>query len=204
MQSINAPAKGATAIAASEVLNSTKPMMRHIISAPFSDGRALEKLFVAMIDKATTTIQLSSPYLRPTPEIAKAFERAVRRGVNITIQTRIDLKGDTMDWLYTEVNKESINALQAQAKVYEWTGNSILHSKFILVDGKFAFVGSVNLSRRSFIQDIENGFMIHDEAFVKRMQNIFTGYTSKSRLITEQQARKFWGSIIVYLIQDQF
>jgi Phosphatidylserine/phosphatidylglycerophosphate/cardiolipin synthases and related enzymes len=204
MPSINAPAKGSSVVAASEVLRSDKPMMRHIISVPFSDDRALEKLFVEMIDKASSTIELSSPYLRPTPAIAAAFDRAVGRGVHITIQTRIDLKGDTMDWLYTEVNKESINALSAKAKVYEWTGNSILHSKFILVDGKFAFIGSVNLSRRSFIQDIENGFMIHDENFVRKMQGIFNGYTSKSRLISEQQARKFWGSLIVYLIQDQF
>jgi phosphatidylserine/phosphatidylglycerophosphate/cardiolipin synthase-like enzyme len=204
LESINLPADGSPLVSGLEVLNSPKPMMRHIISVPFEDDHALEKLFVKMIDGAQSTIQLSSPYLRPTKAITHALERAVLRKVKVTIQTRIDLKGDTQAWLYTEVNKESINNLYAKTQIYEWTKNSILHSKFILVDGRVAFVGSVNLSRRSFIQDIENGFVIHDETFVKKMQTIFEGYTSQSRLITKEQNRKFWGTLFSTILQDQF
>ena len=204
IESVNViPALGPE-IASASVLDSAKPMMRHILSLPYNDGHALEKLFVRLIDSAQTTVQLSSPYLRPTKEISEALERAAVRNVKITIQTRINLEGDTQPWLYTGVNKESINKFLNKAQIYEWTQNSILHSKFLLIDGKVAFIGSVNLSRRSFVQDVENGFLIYNENFVRQMQNIFNNYTSQSRPITKEQGRKFWGSIVVKILQDQF
>jgi cardiolipin synthase len=204
MESLNVLNSQSPETAAQQVFTSSKPLMRHIVSLPFADGQALEKLFVSMIDSAQKSLKISSPYLRPTDLIAAALERAVKRGVQITIQTRINLEGDTSPWLYTEINKESINKFLDKAKIYEWTENSILHSKFLLVDGKLAFLGSVNLSRRSFVQDVENGFMIRDAAFVQKMEKIFANYNERSRLITEEQSRKFWGSLVVGILHDQF
>jgi phosphatidylserine/phosphatidylglycerophosphate/cardiolipin synthase-like enzyme len=179
-------------------------LLRHFVSIPYEDNRALEKLFVELIDEARSTIKLSSPYLRPTPAILDALSRAVGRGVEVTVQTRISLKGDTAAWLYEEVNKESINRLLNRAKIYEWTGDSILHSKFILVDGVVGFIGSVNLSRRSFIQDTENGFLIRDREMMARMNTIFEGYLAQSRPITEKQKRKWFPSLVIRLLRDQF
>ena len=132
-----------------------------------------------MIDSAKKSIKLSSPYLRPTPKIMEALKRAAKRGVAITIQTRVELQGDTQAWLYEEVNKESINALYKVAKIYKWKENSILHSKFLLIDGEAAMIGSVNLSRRSFVQDVENGFVIQSEPVVHKMETIFDSYVEK-------------------------
>lgn len=189
---------------AQEVLNSNETMMRHILSLPFNDNSALEKLYVEMIDKAENTIRLSSPYLRPTKAIMNAFKRAIARNVQITIQTRINLAGDTQAWLYEETNKAAINDLYEHVRLYEWTENSILHTKMMIIDEKFAFFGSVNLSRRSFIQDVESGYIIHDENFVGRLVNVFDGYKAKSRVIDQKQKRKFWASIFVQIFQNQF
>jgi len=157
-----------------------------------------------MIDKAEASIKLSSPYLRPTKGIMDAFERAIARKVDITIQTRINLAGDTQAWLYEETNKAAINSLYDRVHLYEWTEGSILHTKMILVDEKFAFFGSVNLSRRSFIQDVENGLVIHDENFVGKLVDTFEGYNKRSRVIDQKQKRKFWASIVVGIAQNQF
>ncbi len=187
-----------------EVLASKATMMRHIISLPFNDDHALEDLYVEMIDKAKTSIKLSSPYLRPTKLIMKAIERAIKRNIDITIQTRIDLQGDTQAWLYEETNKAAINSLYDKIKIFEWTENSILHTKMLLVDGEYAFLGSVNLSRRSFIQDVENGFVIHGEDFVQKLTETFVGYNKRSKQISSKQKRKFFASLIVNILQDQF
>jgi phosphatidylserine/phosphatidylglycerophosphate/cardiolipin synthase-like enzyme len=177
---------------------------RHFISLPYNDGKALEQLYVSLIDNAKSKILISSPYLRPTEKIMEALKRAAARKVDITIQTRVSLEGDTQAWLYEEVNKESINALYDRVKIYEWKQNSILHSKFILVDGEIAFLGSVNLSRRSFVQDVENGYVIKDKNFVQKMENIFHSYIEKSALITEPQVRKVLPSALIKVLQDQF
>lgn len=193
-----------TQVSGIQVLQSERPMMRHFMSSPFSDGKALEKIFVEMIDKAQEQILLSSPYLRPTEPIMKAFERALARGVKIVIQTRIELDGDTAAGLYEEANKSAINDLFDRAVIYEWTEKSILHTKMMIVDQNFAFVGSVNMSRRSFIQDLESGYLIYHPEFVSDLQSLFQGYNQKSRLIDQKQKRYFWYSLIMNLLKNQF
>lgn len=187
-----------------KIANENSSQVRHFISVPYNDGHALEKLYISLIDSAEHSIKISSPYLRPTDKIMQALERAIARNVDITIQTRVSLIGDTQAWLYEEVNKESINKLFDKVKVYEWKENSILHSKFILIDGKAGFIGSVNLSRRSFIQDVENGYIIRSESFIKKMDTIFNSYIEKSQQITVAEKRKFFPSLLIQLLKNQF
>jgi phosphatidylserine/phosphatidylglycerophosphate/cardiolipin synthase-like enzyme len=191
-------------IPAQDVLASEKTMMRHFLSLPFNDDHALEKMYVEMIDKAESSIMLSSPYLRPTKAIMQAFKRAIERKVHITIQTRINLAGDTAAWLYEETNKAAINDLYEHVDLYEWAENSILHTKMMVIDEKLAFFGSVNLSRRSFIQDVESGFIIYDPNFVSRLVDMFDLYRKKSHAIKGKQKRKFWASLVVNLLENQF
>lgn len=186
------------------ILSSSQPMMRHILSLPFNDDHVLEKLFVEMIDRSEKSIRLASPYLRPTKQIMDAFKRAIERGVEISIQTRINLAGDTQAWLYEETNKAAINDLYSKVKIYEWTENSILHTKMMIIDEKLTFFGSVNLSRRSFIQDVESGYLINDVNLTSRLVDVFEGYKQKSRVIDQKQKRKFWASIFINILENQF
>lgn len=182
----------------------TENTFQHFISVPYADDHALEKQYVKMIDSAQTSIKISSPYLRPTPEITAALERAAKKGIDIQIQTRVELKGDTQAALYEEVNKESINKFYNKAKIYEWKENSILHSKFLLVDGKQAMMGSVNMSRRSFIQDVENGYLINDPSVTKSMEKVFDSYIQKSALITKPLPRKAIPTLVIDALENQF
>ena len=177
--------------------------LRHFISLPFSDDRALEKLYIEMLDHANSSVVISSPYLRPTKGLLEAILRAVRRGVRVDIQTRINLAGDTQAWLYEETNKVAINELHEKVGVYEWQGNSILHSKILVVDESLSFVGSVNMSRRSFIQDVEGGLLIQSPAFNAQLRSLISSYRDQSRQITEKQKRNYWASIILMIIEDQ-
>lgn len=185
-------------------LDFSKPLFRHVISAPFNDHHQLEQIYVDMIDKAKFQIKFSSPYLRPTDKITAALKRAIQRGVKITIQTRINLEGDTLPWLYSEMNKASINNFYQSAKIYEWMEPSILHSKFILIDQTFGFVGSVNISQRSFIHDMESGFVVYGPSFIKSLESIFDGYTSKSKLITKKQKLNIPVQVLLKLLKDKF
>ncbi len=178
--------------------------IRHFMTIPYRDGRRLEDFYVAMIESADKTIHFSSPYLRPTKKLSDAFERAINRGVKITIQTRIDLSGDTLDWLYTEVNKESINKFKDITSIYEWMGDSILHSKFMIIDQELTFIGSVNISRRSFVHDIESGFIIYGNQFATVMESIFQTYISGSRRVTKYQEIPFFSGIIINIFENEF
>lgn len=198
------PFSGDNSCIPSEDATTAQKGFQHFISVPYVDNHALEKQYVKLIDSAKTSIKISSPYLRPLPAVTAAIERAAKRGVDVQIQTRVVLKGDTQAALYEEANKESINNLYQKAKIYEWKEDSILHSKFILVDGTKAMIGSVNLSRRSFIQDVENGFLINDPDVVKNMEEIFNSYVKKSAQITKPLPRKIIPTLEINALENQF
>lgn len=181
-------------------------LARHIISLPFNDDHALEKLYVEMINSAQTSIKISSPYLRPTKAIMQAIFNALKRNpkMDIVIQSRIKLTGDTQAWLYEETNKAAINKLYQKVRLFEWKQNSILHAKLLVIDNEYVFMGSVNLSRRSFIQDVENGLYLKNHDFAQEISSLIDHYNSLSKRITEKQARSFWAGVVVKILENQF
>jgi phosphatidylserine/phosphatidylglycerophosphate/cardiolipin synthase-like enzyme len=158
-----------------------------------------------MVDSAQKTIRLSTPYFRPTKLIGEALERAVKRGVDVSLITRIDLSGDTAAIILGEVNKAGINQFLNKIKIYEYTEpNVILHSKLCLIDGKYSFIGSVNLNKRSFVHDTENGIMIYDQDFNQRMNSIMDTYKITSREVTEKQKIALWKRAVIGIFDEEF
>ena len=167
--------------------------LRHYVSIPFKDEPKLNLFYARMIDTAQKKILISSPYFRPVKEIGEALDRAIARGVDITIITRLDLEGDTADFILGAVNKDGVNRLMDKVKVYEYTEpNVILHSKLLMVDDEFSFISSVNLNKRSFYHDLENGVVVNDSKFTKQMGSLYSEYMKISRQLTEQQKIIFW------------
>jgi phosphatidylserine/phosphatidylglycerophosphate/cardiolipin synthase-like enzyme len=158
-----------------------------------------------MIDSAEKSVRLSTPYFRPTKIIGEAMERAVKRGVDVSLITRIDLSGDTAAIILGEVNKAGINQFLNKIKVFEYTEPAvILHSKIVLIDGKYSFIGSVNLNKRSFVHDTENGIMIYDQAFNQKMNSIMDTYKLTSREVTEKQKIALWKKAIIGIFDEEF
>ena len=180
-------------IAKADAPETSDKMIRHYISIPFKDETNLNQFYAKMIDTSNKKLLISSPYFRPVKEIAEALERAVKRGVDITIITRLDLKGDTADFIIGDVNKDGVNQFYKDIKVYEYTEpNVILHSKLIMIDDKTTFISSVNLNKRSFYHDYENGSLVNDSEFTIKMGNLYKEYLKLSTLITEKKKIVFW------------
>ena len=180
-------------------------LIRHFLSIPYKDDDALEKFYIDIFDSAEKNIRLSTPYFRPTKKLGEAMLRAVERGVDISLITRLDLSGDTAAIILGEVNKAGINRFLKKIKMFEYTEPGvILHSKIILVDDKVSFIGSVNLNKRSFIHDIESGLMIYNPAYNKKMHLIMDVYKKQTREITESQKIAFWKKVVIGLLDEEF
>ena len=155
--------------------------MRHFISIPYSDGRALERQYVELLDAARSTIEFVNPYLNLTPDIAAALERAIARGVKVTIVGRIDLKGDLGGTFLTELNEQFVEKYADRVAVYEFkVPDLLLHAKLLLIDGEFASVSSVNFNNRSFIHDSENGMIALDRGLYARFKAVFESYRAQA------------------------
>src|SRR5690606_3998382 len=146
------------------------------------------------------------PYFRLSKPLAAAFERAIDRGVEITLVTRLNLDGDTLGSFLGETNKAGVNKFYEKIKVYNYTEDRvILHSKIVLIDDEFAFLGSVNLNRRSFIHDTENALFVYSPAYAQELTQLYhEDYIQLSSQITEKQKQVFWKKIIIDLLSDKF
>jgi len=167
---------------------------RHFISVPTLDHHALETYWVELIDAARESIVLVTPYLNPTPAIEAALERALARGVGITIVARVALYGDLGGRLMTEMNALFVERWAGRVVLYEYDRpDVVLHSKLLLIDGRLGVVSSVNLNRRSFLQDTENGVAILDPAFAARLRGVVDGYVARAyRLEPDSFAVRPW------------
>ena len=68
-------------------------------------------------------------------------------------------------------------------KIYEYTP-ALLHAKTMVVDSRWATVGSTNLDRRSFALNDEINLVVYDEAIAHRLERIFEADLARSRRIT--------------------
>lgn len=188
----------ALTIPSDNTLDQNEQTMRHYISIPFKDGANLNQFYAKLIDSSKKKILISSPYFRPVKEIGEALDRAIQRGVDITIITRLDLEGDTADFILGAVNKDGVNRFINKVKVFEYTEPKvILHSKLLMIDDEVSFISSVNLNKRSFYHDLENGVIVNDSKFTKEMGEVYKDYMKISRQITEEQKIIFWKRWII-------
>ncbi|AZO36141.1 phosphatidylserine/phosphatidylglycerophosphate/cardiolipin synthase family protein [Mesorhizobium sp. M2A.F.Ca.ET.037.01.1.1] len=155
---------------------------RHFISVPYEDGHALEAYFVELIDSAEHRIEIVNPYLNLTPDIARAFDGALARGVKIDVVGRIDLKGDIGGRFLTALNKLFVEKYGDRINIREFKApDVVLHSKIMMIDERLVAISSVNLNNRSFFHDSENGMVVLDPAFYARMKPIYQDYVAHSR-----------------------
>ncbi|UVK39976.1 phosphatidylserine/phosphatidylglycerophosphate/cardiolipin synthase family protein [Mesorhizobium sp. AR10] len=158
---------------------------RHFISVPYADGHALESYFIELIDTAQHHIEIVNPYLNLTPKLAQAFDRALARGVKVDIIGRIDLKGDIGGKFLTALNKLFVEKYGDRINIREFKApDVVLHSKIMMIDERLVTISSVNLNNRSFFHDSENGMMVLDPAFYRRMQPIYDDYVAHSNPVS--------------------
>ncbi len=152
---------------------------RHFISCPFADGHALEAAYVALIDAAEREILAVSPYLYPTDAIRQALERAEARGVKVAMVSHL-ASIDPPDFFIKAFTK----AFQAEtARFDHWIHEPegrLMHTKLLVIDRKLSVVSSVNLNRRSFLHDTENGVVILDRALSERLAGLVGRYIRTS------------------------
>lgn len=157
---------------------------------PRKTPEAIREAYIAAIDAAEHTIQLINPYFTPTQSITKALKRAIRRGVRVEIMlseaSDIPVTPDAAMYKAYRLHKQG-------AHIYIFRGG-FHHSKILIVDGRFATVGSANLNARSLRYDYEINAFLFDLPAVAKLVDIFEKDKGNSYLLTQETYRRkgFW------------
>jgi len=136
---------------------------------PRQSPRIMEQTFIEILDNAQHRVQLINPYFTLTPKVVRAFKRALKRGVKMEIMVSaacdIPVTPNVTEYYCNEF-------AQLGADIYVFHGG-FHHSKVMMVDDSFLFLGSANLNGRSLKMDYECNVLIADPAATQAMQSIF-------------------------------
>ena len=113
-----------------------------------SDGPRVGARLAEILDAATTSITIESPYLVPSRNMLDLLEKKVADGVRVEIVTNSFRSSDGV-LPYVGYLKYRRRVARDGIQVREFKGPDTLHAKSIVVDGHIAIVGSYNLDQRS-------------------------------------------------------
>ncbi len=173
------------------------------IVMPFGDGPTYlshpsYSLFINLIASAKKSIYISTPYFIIDKEFINALCRALINGVEVIILTPSIPDKKSVFYL-TRENYKDIIALGG--KVYEYLPG-FNHAKNIIIDDKYAFIGTVNIDYRSFFLHFECGTLLMHNEVIKEMKENFEYTLCQSQLITMDiwNQRPYYQRFIAFLL----
>ncbi|PWG00547.1 cardiolipin synthase [Levilactobacillus bambusae] len=157
--------------------------MQIVSSGPDSDMQQIKMGYMRMIQQATKTLWIQTPYLIPDDSVLDSLRCAAMSGVDVRIM--VPDKPDH-PFVYRATQYYARQLADDGVKIYYYH-NGFIHAKTMVVDGRMASVGSANLDFRSFKLNFEINSFLYDEKLAKKLEEIYQEDIDKSELITPQK-----------------
>jgi cardiolipin synthase A/B len=153
-----------------------------IESGPDQEINSIREVYFAAILTARERLWIASPYFVPDRGLLDALRLARYRGVDVRLLSL--MKPDK--WIaFLAARYYWSDMLAVGMKVYQYA-KGMMHSKMMMVDGKWAFIGSANLDNRSLYLNFEAGCILHVPAKVKELEDSFLRDLEESEPLEEK------------------
>ncbi|MBE03200.1 cardiolipin synthase [Marinobacter lutaoensis] len=138
--------------------------------------------FLNCINNARHRVWIASPYFVPDFQVMNALQLAALRGVDVRI-----LIPETSDNALVKLAAYShlVQACQAGIGIYRYQ-RGFMHQKVVLVDDRYAAVGTANLDNRSMRLNFEIMAVNTDPDFVRDVHRMLEGDLAHCQLMTER------------------
>ncbi len=156
--------------------------MQIVSSGPDSKYASIHNGYIKMIHDAKHSIYIQTPYFVPDDGIMSALKLAALSGKDVRIM--IPNRPDHM-FVYWATYAHIGQLLDAGVRCFTYE-NGFLHAKTIVIDSEVASVGTANFDIRSFKLNFEINAFIYDEAFAKKLTEIFMKDLSLCKELTPQ------------------
>jgi cardiolipin synthase len=156
-------------------------------SAPSSEAHPLRLFFVQSFAAARQRLYITTPYFVPDDGTRRVAEDRARAGVDVRILLPDDHTDAKPIRLASQSHYEEM--MESGVRVYEYQG-TMMHTKGVVVDGKWSIVGSPNMDIRSKELNMENVLGILDAGFASEMESTFRKDLEKSKEIKLEEWRR--------------
>lgn len=140
-----------------------------IQSGPDQTLKSIREVYFAAILAARQRLWIASPYFVPDSGLLDALRLAGNLGVDVRLLCQF--VPDKWVTLYA-ARYYWPDMLAAGVKVYQYT-KGMMHSKILLVDGKWASVGTANLDNRSLHLNFEVNCLFYSPSVIAELEDAF-------------------------------
>jgi len=149
---------------------------------PDTQWEPIKKGFIALINSATESIYIQSPYFVLDESVMEALKIAALTGVDVRVMIPCKPDHPFVYWTsYANIGE----LLDAGARAYTYD-NGFIHSKTVVVDGLASSVGTANWDVRSFRLNFETNAFIYNREISEVLKNAFENDINQCTEITQQ------------------
>jgi cardiolipin synthase A/B len=135
-------------------------------SSPSDRSTASRALFQTLVEAASASVLIATPYFLPD----KAFRKAIRRTASRGVAFVAIVPGSHTDqrWVRLASRRMYGQLLEAGVRIFEYEAG-MTHVKALLVDELWAVIGTTNFDNRSFEHNDEVNVVFRDPAVTARV-----------------------------------
>ena len=160
--------------------------MQIIPSGPAFRGEPNLRAFVHMVSSARTHVSIASPYFIPDEALMTALTNAALSGVEV----ELFLSEQFDQFLVGHAQRSYYGAfLKTGVRIHLYRKPTMLHSKYVIVDGSLCAIGSSNMDVRSFGLNYEITLIADDAYLVELLRGNDERNRERSRELTYREWR---------------
>lgn len=154
--------------------------IRAVVSGPDTHVETNHKLLLGAFSVAEHSIRIVSPYFLPDTTFIAALNTAARRGVQVDVivpsQNNLAIVARAMMGQFDQILREG-------CRVHLSTG-PFDHSKLMVIDRQWCFIGSSNLDSRSLRLNFEIDLEVYDRDLAEQIEDKIDATLSSAQALT--------------------
>ncbi len=157
---------------------------------PTLGNTAATRFYTLTLGGARERLFISNAYFVPGNYLMRLLVDAAKGGVDVIVLTA----GESTDIGFTRFAAHSryVRLLEAGVRIFEYQP-TMMHAKSIVVDGRWASIGTMNFDNRSLTFNNESNFVALDPVFGAEVEAMFRDDLTRAKEITaEDFAKRPW------------
>ena len=157
-------------------------------------------VYQKLINQAEDFVYITTPYLIIDYDLTEDIKNAAMRGVDVRIVTP-HIPDKKLIQLVTRGAYPDL--LSAGVRIFEYTPGFI-HSKQMIVDDRFAAVGTINLDYRSLVHHYENAVLLYKTESIADIRKDFEEIFEQSQEIFSDTINPTWYQMMIKEVTQLF